>query len=51
MAYLSAAQILDLLRDYLARSLLTGSLQLDRSQSDGRLNSQSNERQISYIFE
>jgi hypothetical protein len=39
--------ILDSLQNYLSRSLQTGSLNLDKSQADGRLNSQMNERQIS----
>ena len=44
-------KILELLRDYLARSMQESKLQLDRSQSDGRLNSQANERQISQALE
>ncbi len=47
----SPEQILDLLRNYLARSMQEGKLQLDRSQTDGRLNSQANERQISQALE
>lgn len=39
--------VLDNLAKYLSNSLRTGSLDLDKSQSDGRLNSQMNERQIS----
>ena len=42
---------LELLRNYLARSIEEGKLRLDRSQSDGRLNSQANERQISHALQ
>lgn len=43
----TSAAILDSLASYLSKSLNTGSLNLDKSQADGRLNSQMNERQIS----
>jgi hypothetical protein len=39
--------VLDRLTNYLSRSLKSGDLNLDKSQTDGRLNSQMNERQIS----
>jgi hypothetical protein len=44
---LAPATILDNLTGYLSRSLRSETLLLDRSQNDGRLNSQRNERQIS----
>ena len=47
----SPEDILELLRNYIARSMQQSKLQLDRSQSDGRLNSQANERQISQALE
>lgn len=47
MNTLSTTSILDLLCNYLSRSMRESKLQLDSSQSDGRLNSQANERQIS----
>ncbi len=47
MTTASSTAILDSLASYLSRSLKSGSLSLDRSQTDGRLNSQMNERQIS----
>jgi hypothetical protein len=50
MSSLMPTQILDSLTSYLARSLKTGSLNLDRSQTDGRLNSQINEGQISHAL-
>lgn len=50
MSTLNPIQILDSLSTYLARSLKTGSLNLDRSQTDGRLNSQVNEGQISHAL-
>ena len=50
MSPLTPIQILDSLSTYLARSLKTGSLNLDRSQKDGRLNSQVNEGQISHAL-
>jgi len=50
MSTSTPTQILDSLSSYLGRSLLTGSLNLDRSQSDGRLNSQINEGQISHAL-
>ena len=51
MSVLTPIEILDSLTNYLARSLGSGSLNLDRSQSDGRLNSQINEGQISHALE
>lgn len=47
----TSENILNLLRDYLARSMQESTLQLDRSQADGRLNSQANERQISQALQ
>lgn len=47
MTTASSTDILDSLANYLSRSLKSGSLSLDRSQTDGRINSQLNERQIS----
>ena len=47
MTTIHAAAILDSLASYLSRSINSGGLNLDRSQADGRLNSQMNERQIS----
>ena len=51
MHALNPTQILDSLQRYLAKSLTTGGLALDKSQSDGRLNSQVNERQISQALQ
>ncbi len=51
MTTLNSEDILELLSGYLARSMRQSTLQLDRSQSDGRLNSQANERQISQALE
>lgn len=51
MNTLSTPQILDLLCNYLSRSMQEEKLLLDRSQADGRLNSQANERQISQALE
>lgn len=51
MNTLSTENILDLLCDYLSRSMRESKLQLDSSQIDGRLNSQANERQISQALE
>ncbi len=50
MSSLPPTKILDSLSNYLSRSLKTGSLRLDRSQTDGRLNSQVNEGQISHAL-
>lgn len=47
MTNTTSTAILDSLANYLSRSLKSGGLNLDRSQTDGRLNSQMNERQIS----
>lgn len=51
MSVLSIENILDLLCNYLSRSMREHKLQLDSSQVDGRLNSQANERQISQALE
>ena len=51
MSRSDSLSILDNLVRYLGNSLRTGSLDLDKSQSDGRLNSQINERQVSHALQ